>query len=553
MNFFSKLALTAVIFFSLSVKVFLVLYPKDVVRERVFIKNPLNQTIAGDLYLPKEDGERLPAVLLCHGVEANKEVMGHLGVELARRGFAALAFDYGGYGESDKHSDELDLMIGDTVSALKYLMLRKETLGDTAVAMVGHSMGVTYSTAVAEKAPFVRGGVGLGNEAIFPSVPPRNLMLAMGIYDAFHTLKDMLEAVKISAGGGEIRANELKGEFETGTARMLVTSPFSDHGIEPLDPLLIKETIIWIEKCLGKRCVSNLRIVETYRAQARIIALGSAFLLIMSLQVILMKRYSSQVFLLFVSKRIHFLPIIIVLALGNLTSSLSRLLFTDFILLSIIAGSVANALIYGGKGKAGEEIIKTARERFLTGLLFILLIVGCLLITLLVNGLQPAIKLGYVKDIPSFIFYLLTLRPYEGLCMMRAYLFVQYSDAVIPTLLTVSILVLEFIKPGAVSLISAEIARIIVKAFQLRGPIKLQTSRGTSLAALIAFGMLTFVLYQRFQEGWLSEEATRRMFWISLKFMIFPLILFIGVLNVWSYKKSGTELKILDNSQIKSD
>lgn len=550
MNFFSKLAIAAVVIFSISASALFVMRPRDIKKERVFIKNPRAQTLTGDFYLPANINEKLPAVLLCHGVEANKEVMGHLGVEFARRGFAALAFDYGGYGESDKHSDELELMIEDTVAALKYLMLRKETLGKDAVVMVGHSMGVTYSTAVAEKAPFVAGVVGLGNEAVFPSVPPRNMMLAMGIYDAFHTLGDMLEAVRISAGVSEIRTDELNGDFSAGTARMLATSPFSDHGIEPLDPLLIKKTIEWIEICLNRKGDSDSAVLETYRAQAGITAFFSAFLLLLSVMVLLLVRCSSRNSAMPVVRRIHFLPMFLALAAGNFTSSFPRLFFTDAFLCLLASGSAANALLYGARGEPGEEIIKTARTRFIGGVLFVLLVAGCLLTALLVNGLPSAIKLGYVKEIPTFLFYIVTLRPYEGLCMTRAYLFVRYSDALIPAISTTVVLSGEFIKPGATALIAAKIAGTVVKAFQLKGPIKLQTSKGASAAAVVVFGLLFFVLYRRFKEGWLSEEATRRMLWISLKFMIFPLVLFITAVNIWNWKKGGADGKNINSSHI---
>jgi large-conductance mechanosensitive channel len=107
----------------------------------------------------------------------------------------------------------------------------------------------------------------------------------------------------------------------------------------------------------------------------------------------------------------------------------------------------------------------------------------------------------------------------------------------------------EFIKPGLVTLILAKIANTLVKAFQLKGPIKLQTSKGASVTAVVAFSVLAFVLYRRFQEGWLSEEATRRMFWISLKFMILPLVLFIVVVNIWSIRKANENKKILNNQE----
>ncbi len=60
--------------------------------------------LSADLWLPDGTGpdERLPAILLCHGWGGLKE---HLNATYAkwfsRGGFAVLAFDYGGWGESD--------------------------------------------------------------------------------------------------------------------------------------------------------------------------------------------------------------------------------------------------------------------------------------------------------------------------------------------------------------------------------------------------------------------------------------------------------------------
>lgn len=60
--------------------------------------------LAGDLWLPDELGpnERVPAILLCHGWGGLKE---HLNMTYApwfsKAGFAVLAFDYRGWGESD--------------------------------------------------------------------------------------------------------------------------------------------------------------------------------------------------------------------------------------------------------------------------------------------------------------------------------------------------------------------------------------------------------------------------------------------------------------------
>ncbi len=61
-------------------------------------------TIAADMYLPDsfEAGQRLPAVILCHGFSGIRTILlPPYAEELARNGFAALLFDYRGFGDSE--------------------------------------------------------------------------------------------------------------------------------------------------------------------------------------------------------------------------------------------------------------------------------------------------------------------------------------------------------------------------------------------------------------------------------------------------------------------
>ena len=63
-----------------------------------------NCKIVGDLYLPDScsDGDRLPAVVLCHGFSGIREILLPPYAELfAQNGFAALVFDYRGFGDSE--------------------------------------------------------------------------------------------------------------------------------------------------------------------------------------------------------------------------------------------------------------------------------------------------------------------------------------------------------------------------------------------------------------------------------------------------------------------
>lgn len=556
MRFFKFLALVCIIIFLLSIFLLYKLSPTEVQIRRVGFQG-VKGTLVGDLYLPTARQGRAPAILLCHGVEANKEVMGHLAVEFARRGMAALAFDYGGYGESERHNDEFSLMVADSLAAWRFLTQQPETGGAGATALVGHSMGVSYSVELAGLVPSITGVVGLGNEAIASTIPPRNVALAMGVYDAFHTLPDMLDTVSESTGRKDIVPDKVYGDFSNGSARALITSPYSDHGIEPLDPLLIQKAIEWVRYSMPGLSMPALKVRETYRAQARLATFAAGGTALMALLILLvlpvsvgahgmcppetdlnLKRKGAHVGapLLY---RAHFLIIAAAAIIGNISPPLITLVCTDVSLAALIAGSIAAALSRNSSGASDvDEAFSLARRGLISGAVFAVLIVACLLFGLLIGGFRAAFSLGYLHQIPAFLLYILTLRPYEGLCMLRAYSFHRYSEAWIPGITLSVILGLELIRPGIVMEIVTRITRTLVKAFQIKGPFKLHTSRAGFLGAVAAFAGLAYILYRRFEEGWLSGDAVYRMLLISLKFMIIPLALFIIIVNILPRRKS---------------
>lgn len=77
--------------------------PGDVEKREVVIFSD-GTRMAGDLYLPKDlkPDAKLPAIVLCAGTGGTKGGSGaRLGTFFAQHGYAALAFDYRGWGESD--------------------------------------------------------------------------------------------------------------------------------------------------------------------------------------------------------------------------------------------------------------------------------------------------------------------------------------------------------------------------------------------------------------------------------------------------------------------
>lgn len=91
------------------------------------------QTLAGDLYLPDtfKDGDQLAGVVVTGAWTTVKEQMaGMYAAELADRGYAALAFDFRGWGQSEDSIQFLEdpaRKTEDINAAIDYLAIRPET------------------------------------------------------------------------------------------------------------------------------------------------------------------------------------------------------------------------------------------------------------------------------------------------------------------------------------------------------------------------------------------------------------------------------------------
>jgi pimeloyl-ACP methyl ester carboxylesterase len=108
--------------------------------------------IQGHLYLSGgSEGKRLPAVLLCHGFAAVKEMLIPPFAEyFARAGFAALTFDYRGFGESEGAAPRIvpGEQCADIRNALTYLRSLPE-VDPSRVGLWGTSYGGANALTVA--------------------------------------------------------------------------------------------------------------------------------------------------------------------------------------------------------------------------------------------------------------------------------------------------------------------------------------------------------------------------------------------------------------------
>jgi dipeptidyl aminopeptidase/acylaminoacyl peptidase len=97
--------------------------------------------LKGWLIKPSHPREKSPAIIICHGVGANKSDFTELAVSLATRGYFVLLFDFRAHGESSGNRTSLGYHEQkDVLAALGILKARKE-IDHHRIGIYGFSMG----------------------------------------------------------------------------------------------------------------------------------------------------------------------------------------------------------------------------------------------------------------------------------------------------------------------------------------------------------------------------------------------------------------------------
>ncbi|MDZ7798203.1 MAG: alpha/beta hydrolase [Patescibacteria group bacterium] len=93
-------------------------------RKEVLFKNNLNQKLVGDLYLPKNINKP-PVIIVMHGYQGGRKGIARLAADFAlKKGFAVLAFDRSGHGESQGDYSQYTVSQGanDLKSSVNFLL-----------------------------------------------------------------------------------------------------------------------------------------------------------------------------------------------------------------------------------------------------------------------------------------------------------------------------------------------------------------------------------------------------------------------------------------------
>jgi pimeloyl-ACP methyl ester carboxylesterase len=164
-------------------------------------------------------------MLIGHGVTSNQGVMATMAKAFAANGYTAVTLDFWGHGRSGERFDWKS-----NPAQLKAWFAWAHTPGNLPVAYLGHSMGgFCGAEALIADTSGVSAFVSLG--ALPPQVPPCRTLVAAGRFEELFS-------------GDEARA-KVAGKAD------VIISPFSDHSMEPLDPVLLGRIVAWVDGALG--------------------------------------------------------------------------------------------------------------------------------------------------------------------------------------------------------------------------------------------------------------------------------------------------------------
>ena len=217
-----------------------------------------DKELSGLLYRSASADNRVPAIVIAHGISESKDMMSSLGLELSRRGFVVLCLDLLGHGQSGGTVEDGRNESSFGVTAAVQYLRSQPFVNSSAIGLIGHSLGGGAVRAAAAKDSQIGAVVliagGLGDVAQGPeygtlnSIFPKNLLVVVGKYDVLFNITELATRELPSAFNTNqtVVPGVLYGAFQSHTARKLFT-PATTHLFEPFDSTIITEIIAWMQ------------------------------------------------------------------------------------------------------------------------------------------------------------------------------------------------------------------------------------------------------------------------------------------------------------------
>jgi dienelactone hydrolase len=205
----------------------------------------------------------VPGIVYIHGYQNNRETSDAYSIELARRGFAVLAIDAIGRGNSgvpkDLHAPDFDDTYGGRTSLEHLKSLPFVDAG--AVGLMGHSVGASIVYRIALEDPTVKALVisGFAYKTNATAQRPKNMLMTFGRYDEYrnrmtgtrHFEAEWMrsELTRRVFGSDNPQAGKTYGNFADGTARRIIIPPIT-HLHESHSEMAVAEAIEWMRQAL---------------------------------------------------------------------------------------------------------------------------------------------------------------------------------------------------------------------------------------------------------------------------------------------------------------
>ena len=194
----------------------------DVRREAVCIDGPEGRPCLGTVWTP-----RVPRAVIVfgHGVTANQGLMAAAANAFVRNGYVAVTIDFWGHGRSRERFD----WSSNAAQVKAWCDWARARFQGLPLAYLGHSMGGEAGDRAFRDKPRVEAFVSMG--MLPKQVPACKTLIAMGRFE-------------------ELFSAEQASRLANDKAEVLV-SPYSDHTLEPDDPVLVAGIVTWVNGALG--------------------------------------------------------------------------------------------------------------------------------------------------------------------------------------------------------------------------------------------------------------------------------------------------------------
>ena len=535
--------------------------------EAVAIDLDAQRHLVTRIYTPKTTPTPQPVMILCHGMNNSKEMMAPLAVELARHGIAAIAFDFGGFGESYqlpaqlKSLDNLEAStLADAQAVLAFVRRHPERFDPSRIGIGGHSMGGNTALKLARMEPntaLSRKFVGLdkqgeqrkqrgrgGENRAYPSsigmesqlratvvlsiggeatpTTPANLFFGVGAYEQLNPPQKLRLMLKQATESNSNCLNgDICGDFRAGTARQLFVSPTTDHVTAPYDPRLIRQVVNWTQRALDVSVRSN----RVKYPQLRLRQAGEQ---------------GEKDFYLFanygqlsgsdISEQPLAIPWFI---FGAILTFSGGIAFAVYLLLqtnqpSLLMGvqiavlwglgasrlmpteAVSNVMLFCLFLQLCSNYARRYPEKFIPGVrvvsLYSLLFLGAVVLPALLLGIREILLTpAYLAYIPQFLLQWGFFLFYNYAQAVKLALFSAYTFALNPSWLFWLLVLLELILPGVTLTVIEGSGRWLVR--WLRSPFRLGVGKFYRQEAGVLAGLLILlgiILYRRSADGFLS-------------------------------------------------